>query len=845
MNFKPLWVAIILSVFLAGSVNAYTITYIGRDEGGTTLKPNLPSIYWNFTCESNLSLRYTAGSSGAFSLNNLYLSPGENTVSTSNPTFTSNISCHLDSAPIGGGSTLADYYESSTNTTHTAQSINTWVETLYDCDFNGDERFIYNNTRGTDSWGNHPFGYGLVTGITNSTCYAQNPANCQPTLTADLSPIINRLQNSYYSSCGVDLDPDRAGSTFSNAGCGGIASDLHMNYWILTPFYSGASGFVNISIFGRLGGREPAAATLLYEHQFYLWDTVTNGTTNLGTVFPLNSQLNLIPEREYWLFIGTRYNVNNYNCGGATFRINNSYTDYSITVWAYEPDWNCGEWSDCIETTESRVCVDANDRVPDKVEYRTCALGVTENATLGFEEYTDVLATLCRGIYSVVPFNYGAFTGYSCVHVPYNVTTSRPLNWTVTGDSIYFNRYFMDFTSEWATEGSRSLKMWTIPPKQAETSWSGTEVYCTNVTTPNFPIIENTFDNTSMSVAYNVTFPATNMRLRFDAKRCNRVVEQHGELAVVNLTWGSVPLIQIIACPQFCYGSSCDNTPTGQFYYDLRDNASNSLFGETQWIDLDVLQQSGRKATIEYDLSFSDIVVGLNYTLSFAVYPRSILDTNGNCVMLDNVRYDVLEQSFLSILNNDCSSQCLGETWYEATQMSNGGCLIKKVELSDICVSSQFADEIANNSDFCIDSSTLKHYNSFLGDYEDVNCENGCSDNHCISDEEIVSTQEQEAEQEDLLTPLFGFSEGTDFWGFAFLFSKLAIGIIITFFAMIVAARWSKHGEIGLSGGVGFVLMFWYAGIFPAIIGLLMTVCLGIILAKMLTDRFLSTSGGG
>ncbi len=402
----------------------------------------------------------------------------------------------------------------------------------------------------------------------------------------------------------------------------------------------------------------------------------------------------------------------------------------------------------------------------------------------------------------------------------------------------------MDFTSEWATEGSRSLKMWTIPPKEAETTYISS-VTCSNVTDPNFPIIENTFSNTTMSVNYNVTFPATNMRLRFDAKKCDDLVQQHGALAIFNLSWTGIFPVEIIACPEFCYGSSCENEPKGEFYYDLVDENSSSLFDTTQYVDMDVLQQSGRKATIEYDLSNSGIEVGRNYTLSFAVYNRNYYDTNGNCVMLDNVRYDVLTQPFLSIMGDSCESQCVGDDWYQATLMNSGGCLVKRVRYSDICISSEFSDEIANNTDYCIDSGTLRHYNSFIGDYEEVTCENGCSSGHCRSADEVTEQEEAEEEQESLLSPIIPLAAGTDFWGFAFIFSLFGIAMFLTFAIMIIAARVSKAGEIGIAAGTGAVLMFWYAGLFPAIVGILMTVALGLMLAKLLADRFLSNKGGG
>ena len=833
---------------LTNPVYAYNVTYKGIDSGGTTLKTSIPSIYWGEYCSSYLTLRTTAGSSGSYTLANLWLSPDDQIVATSNPQFNNNVSCYLlNSAPITGGSSLNDFYESSSNTTHSAQTINTWLETTYDCDFDSDELFLYSNTADVDSFGNHPFSYIIRTA---TQCDSVGVCALNP-LPDDVNVVIGHLETGYYSNCGTALTVDR--SSFNGFVCGaaGNPQSWGRNDWSMTPFNSMASGQVNVSITTREYSTSAQCIGTNQTYQLYLWDTVTNSTTDLGRSVPYTGILTLQPEREYWLLLGS--NRCGQKVGIETCTVDYVNTTFNISVWAYEPVWDCTDWSECVGTVQSRVCIDPAGRVAAKIEYRTCALGVLENATLGFESYEGVPATICKGEWNVFAQNYGVFSGYACSHTPINITVSRPVNWTVTGDSLYFNRYFMDFTSEWATEGSRSLKMWTIPPKEAEVDWDGSAVWCTNITRTNFPIIENLFSNDTMRANFNVTFPATNMRLTFDALKCDNVVQQHGALKLINITWGPVPLIDVTACPELCYASSCSNIPTGQFYYDLVDVNSNSLLGTTQFIDMDVIQPTGRKATIELDLTNAGIEVGTNYTLSFAVFTQQQLDTNGNCIMLDNVRYDVLEESFLSILNGVCESRCVGDDYYQATSTSTGLCIVKKLKYSDVCQPSEFEDDILNNSDYCKDSTTLRHYNRLIRDYEELDCETVCEDAHCLSAEEYAISQEAEALLQSLYDPpLFlqsiiteftGWADHEDWeeagygiaWGLMSVFALYLIALIIIATGICIAIASAGTGNVtlhpiflviiagGLLAGVPLQTVPWEIGLTIAtMIGLLL-----------------------
>lgn len=543
--------------------------------------------------------------------------------------------------------------------------------------------------------------------------------------------------------------------------------------------------------------------------------------------------------------------VTYYSQVGAGYTATYTAPRIEYQIYSYHGDYLCDEWSSCQDGSQYRVCTDQNDIAPDRSETRTCELVVVENATFGFEVSTTTLATICKSDWTVLTGFFGIFNANRCFHNPANISTERPVNWTVFNDfagSPAFNRHFMDFTTEWATEGTRSLKMWTIPPKDNEIIAIGGSLYCLNTTDSEFPEISNTFSNSTLSIGYNVTFPATNMRLFFDATKCDAPVIQNDAKTTVNITWGEIPLVQDTVCPKQCYASSCDVEPNGVVAFDLQNaDTGVSLLGSPQYYTLSSNRTADR---ISIDLSGLGIVPGTNYTIVFATAEQYPDQTTGNCIMLDNVRYDVLSEPLLSITDGNCVSGCYGSgnvDYYYATRLSNGGCLFSVIEYAPACLSGDVADARENYENYCQDTSSLIIYNIYTRLWEEQNCQYGCEDGHCLTQEEYEADDEETDNVNAINSVELLFALAFNLLSPMFLYFILimAVGIIV--------ARISKAENGAVLGLTAMAFMTFMGAIIvipgttstiiPTWIAIAMIVIESLIIAQLLNK--LTGLGGG
>lgn len=793
-------IVILLSVFLISiaPVYAYEITYIGQDNGGTTIKTDIPSVYWLENCDSTIYLRTTAGhTSGIFTVSHKYLSPFETVVATSNPQpYTSNITCLLEGG-ISGGSSLSDFYEASTNTTHSAETINTWIETVYDCDFDSDELFIYNNTASMDHYGNHPFGYGSEFG----TCFAQSPATCSNDLTGDLYSIIDYLEKGYYTDCGIDNRIDAEGEEYHVGSCGGIQSDVDMNYWIMVPFNSMASGYVNFSVFGRAGYKYNAGVggTFSYQNQYYLWDTVDNTTTDLGTTFPITDQLTLIPEREYWFFIGTRYYMSGYNCGsGGDWGVVHNYTQYSISTWAYEPEWNCTDWSECTFGTQFSTCIDPDGRVADIIETRVCSLVVLENATLGFEDYYGSYGLVC------VP-DYNTLSGCYYIAQPQNKTRKIPVNWSLHDDED-LPRDYITMSSKWAKEGSLSLKMWYIPPSEGEPTSLST---CGNSSTGITPILDA--NTSTIIVETNVTFPADNMVLNFWSRGCHDIAKKHDG---VQLNF----LVGYINCSGECYGD-CLYPPYGQssafrlYMFDI-DTGEQIIdyFDSADWNEQ------------EYNIDFSNsgVTANHNYTIRLMLDRDDWFTQTPQCVLFDDMNYWVTDDSL------DCTERCIDGNLWSPSYTQEGLCVLKVEHNSDQCFESETDKTLYSEcEEFCIgDDRYIPTDDCIPGIAQDYTVFEDSP--LCLEAPPEISPTETDFNSDDAYELMFN----VPFW----------IGLIVAGMCVYIPIHIKKEGELVLVGIGIAIIDLGLVGLLPLYFTIIICLMCGLGTAFILTKTV--KSGG-
>lgn len=531
---------------LTSIVSAYNVTYTMQS---FVTSPNsnvtVPSIFSGNNCDVSMFLRATAGISPAqtYTLSSTYFSPDFSLLGTAPKTRSTNITCQLQNAgALVTSTSLNDFYEATTRTEYTADTMKTWLEVTYDCEPDSDDVFRYQGTSLNDSYGNHPFGYAEIFG----QCCAQSPAQCTNDLTGDENAVIDYLETSnYFTDCADDLRQDTNPITSSACGAGAIQSDMDMNLWTTVPFNSETSGLVNISYSARTFSS--AFGPPQTNNQYYIWDTVTNTTQNLGTSFPLSVQLNLFPNRDYWLFIGTRYFVDDNNWGNNDNFLFHNSSDYTINISACETDFLCGEFSTCQDGVQTRVCVDQSDcNAPNIIEERSCFDTPTFDLTLGFEEFNLIQdgVYLCQKQFWLI----------TCLLDLQTIDALYPVNWTIISelDNVGIERNnYVKVSAETASVGSRSLKMWYIPPKLEEPVNDGAGgTVCGNASSGSFPEVTHPY-NGSLFISQNVTFDNPFAQVRYDVRRCNEPVLQYD--------------LSAFGCGELCYASSCNDTPSGRY----------------------------------------------------------------------------------------------------------------------------------------------------------------------------------------------------------------------------------------------------------------------------------------
>lgn len=529
---------------LSTIASAYDLTYPNKDNGLTPTQALVPSVYTANQCTVNIYLRDSAGSSAPFTITDHFYSPNYQERAYSVLDFDNNISCRVINAdPVQSTIPLNGFFESATNTTYTSDTFNSWLNTTYDCDFDSNELFIYDNTMKIDSFGNYPFGY-----IENTGGYCQvGSAGSLPSTSTQLNALTNYLTNGYYTVCGSFLEIAELGGASANCA---LNRFFGTTFWYLVPFNSMYSGIVNISIADQEGlltgicnGAPPMACTT---NKIYIWDTVTGATTSISSSLPFTTEQYLIPNREYWLFIGSQCVGATGGSGSCTAGFN--HTDYNMTIWAYEPDFECGEWSDCSDGIQTRLCIDPLGKVPNKIESRTCFVAPTVDIDLGFEDFYNQDVWICQKDYWLV----------TCTERLESIPAKYPVNWSVIGSPIGEKNLenFITVSQDWASKGSSSLKLWYYPPKNEEPV-APTPV-CGNATTGRFAQITSAY-NESLFIARNVSFESPYIQMRFDVKKC--------ALPVVQYDYGTW-----FACGKKCYANNCSVEPEGRYGIRITDD---------------------------------------------------------------------------------------------------------------------------------------------------------------------------------------------------------------------------------------------------------------------------------
>ncbi len=569
-----------------------------------------------------------------------------------------------------------------------------------------------------------------------------------------------------------------------------IASNSLIQYYF--PFNS-SSGFVEYDLYGNVTNCQTPTRWRLYPL------SNSSSITTLCNADSCSGNITLVEDTIYVLtswydFCGA---------GGLTFYP----PEINLTINIYRADFQCGAWSECLNGQQFRTCIDPEGKVPDKIEHRTCAIIELENLTLGFEDfYVEDDVHFCIPSWGITGCSYSLIQ---------NKDVDRPSNWTVV-ENVNQKQYFLAMTNDWFSEGSRSLRMWYIPPAEdGEPKLS--PLSCASLDQGKIPQIYQGV-NDSFFIARNITFPASNMLLSFDYLRCSENVLKHSEYRTI--------FDLLLICPEVCYGG-CNQTPNGRFFFNILDTTTSKSILPTGFGWFDMAQPF--PLTKQFDLSNLGIVVNRTYNIVFAIFPESLSDQTGHCAMFDNVRYSVLRDPVT------CVSECIGVD-YRKAQIVNNSCVFELKENSPECLTADQV-QLQNNCEFYCEGTTAYIPTDLCVPEEFFEFETVEDHPQCVEEEEARKL----TETDETLEALIGVSlSELPVWTQLFFFSPVMIMMFIIAFIAGWAAMKAEHWEVGVI--VAIILFIGAAMVLPTTF--LWVTVVFIIVAGLAFAGFMSTRTG-
>jgi len=783
---KGLIISVFLAFLMVSSVNAYEIDFYISGNDASPTSAIVPSFLNNEDCNIVINPYMTFTDSDATTETTLRgYSPHNNLILIAEKEFTSNQTCFyfgpVNSSLKTGNNTL----DSKTTLTHNADSLTNYLHTKLSCKVDNDLYFNVTYENGElDSSDYVPNMY-----------YKSTVKNCVLVVPYTVDEFTPYLDNSKFGVCkGVSVQPLAPPITQ-----GGAGDDKCVGMMYYFPFKTGETGDFIYDL-DCDNCFETLHALSNYDRQWIVYPQNDNSDiTVLAASTQAEGKTTLLKNTDYVL----AYFESATDLDNSENVILSEPDKANYDIYAYEADYSdCEEWSECLNGTRRRLCNDVGGVDPPKYFYEDCDLIVLENATLGFEEFVRE-----DDIYKCVPAT-GLFGCYYAINQTYRDT---PLNWTI-GENSELKRDFLKMTEEWKAEGSRSLKMWYIPPKDGEVIDADT---CGNSTVGSAPYVTRNISNTSFSIGYNVTFPGENMILSFNVKGCENQVLQHSDYG--GLIWSNPindsPIYIIPPCMyERCYAGSCLGVPDSRYIVNLIDTVTGNSVFQTPFFDSASINMAD---TIKLPLDNLGIVAGRTYTLVLSIYPENLNDNSGNCIYFDNIRYQRTEISlFNDVLNGECKTQCLGKDLYEATYSQNGLCSVRVIEYG--CASDEIKDALESGKGYCENNKTLIRLNPKTKLPEEINCDYLCEDGQCIAEPDEDETTDAELKDSSSILSYLGIDLGI----FNFYFSVIMIATYILLGLCGVMVYLTEKMEMGLASFIVMTVLYSFGGIYPLWVGL-------------------------
>lgn len=775
------------------ATNDYTISFYDNSSGNPAVSINPSFKILSGTCKVQLNSRADFTDSGDYEVNIIYYGTGNVSVSNSNVELNGNKNC----LTLGTVETALNDnygYESNSYLSYTASTGINYLKSTLICNTTGDY-INFTSDNNTRDYNNYVYNvyfkhnYSLL-GTKNQTVMAQF------------------LDDTQFSNCGSN-NLHLLGYPYNVAG-----NTLTHYTAFYYPFNSSATGilYYDLEDVAYSGGNKVSVAEQWY---YYPLDDSSNPTQLCGSG-TCDGSVNLDENTPYVLMY---YKVFN-ETGGSPVTINPPNVNYSLS--SFTPNYVCGDYTECENGLQYRVCVDSYGKANDKLEFRACYSLPDQSVVLGFENSyeDDVFYSYPTWWVTSCPF----YTGVKSVELPndwvINSNYSNPrLTDNISGETALLFDY-MKITDEFKTEGSKSLKLWSIP---SSTNLIGCYIgyeldgyTCSitpqmNRTYAQYPYLNKPVNETYL-LAHNMTFDYPNITISLDIKKCSEPEQQYA---------GNTSLFGLCGDGYYTKDKAIDwDIDDSKLFMKIYDLNNSETVASVNFIASS--EKFRRKEFYVGELD-TDIL----YRIDLQLNPDSIFSPNPNCVYVDNIEINGYEGLV------SCESYCSGFDRYEAKSISGVGCSFDVIPFSPICFDSSLIGIFSNCGDACVcDSSSLDYLTYYEGDNSSGEClyTEFINSSYCLD----YCTEQDELTDSDLVTDYLT-DRGLPEWA-----GKLLSPIMLILYVVIAIMGYLSYKTNAWQIGAlsGFLILIGLAVVFPQLVWIAIVVIIigGLAFGKMIVS---------
>jgi len=390
------------------------------------------------------------------------------------------------------------------------------------------------------------------------------------------------------------------------------------------------------------------------------------GAGNFHNHFITESKTGLVPNELYYLVFFIQK-----GSGLSADSITMDIDFINLTIDSRIPSFECGEFSECLNGTKTRTCIDTSGQFIDKIEAVTCTTpGTFSELNIGFEDLNVTTV-------DVLECKKNAFT---CAATPNTLSLEMPVGWSVNFETvndssvIRFHEAMSFMTAEEAFDGFRSMELNYRPPKLdvvTEDAGGANPAICDNRST-GFQGSLQTQDLNATIASSAFQFPGDFPALKWASMKADTPRLQYD----VNF-FGANPFC---SPKTLCYGD-CNATVRGTYSITLSELSS---------VDLSVVrtvfrfegEASNNWSVVNVDLNQSNInsTAPHRITISSFVVNEDLSDIRPKRIFFDNF---TIQNLALPLVEN-CVSTCSGRDLLEAT-LQNGTCFITTIINESSC----------------------------------------------------------------------------------------------------------------------------------------------------------------